>query len=298
MKILLTGSSGFVGKHFAQLAQVVPLELDGRFVDLQNPKDVEDAVAAVQPEAVVHLAAQAFVPESFRDPLETYRVNFLGTYSLLCALKTIGFAGRMLYVSSGEVYGAVADADLPVREVLPPKPLNPYSVSKVAAEALCYQWSQTERFEVVIARPFNHIGPGQSERFAISDFAKQVAEIKQGRKEPVFRVGDIDVTRDFTDVRDVVRAYLALLEAGRNSETYNVCSQREYSIRSLLTAMLKMVSIEADIVPDESRFRGNQQRRMLGSYEKLLTDTKWRPTIPMERSLADVVDYWLLGRQD
>lgn len=291
-KILVTGSSGFVGQHFSQMVPIAALELDGKFVDLLDLPRVEAAVAATRPDAVVHLAAQTFVPESFRDPLETYRVNFIGTHNLLSALKATGFPGRMLYVSSAEVYGAVPDFELPVRENHPLKPLNPYSVSKIAAEALCYQWSQTEQFEVVVARPFNHIGPGQSERFAISDFAKQIVEIKRGHKEPIFHVGDIDVMRDFTDVRDVVRAYIALLAAGRNGEIYNVCSQREYSIRSLLDTMLDMASVKATIVPDESRFRASQHRRMLGSYEKLYSDTQWRVEIPMERSLRDVLDYW------
>jgi GDP-4-dehydro-6-deoxy-D-mannose reductase len=291
-KILVTGSSGFVGQHFARMAHIAPLEMDGKFVDLLDVHGVEAAVAAIRPDAVVHLAAQSFVPESFRDPLQTYQVNFIGTHNLLGALKAAGFPGRMLYVSSAEVYGAVPDAELPVRESQPLKPLNPYSVSKIAAEALCYQWSQTEQFEVIVARPFNHIGPGQSERFAISDFAKRIVEIKRGHIEPVFHVGDIDTMRDFTDVRDVVRAYIALLATGRNGEIYNICSQREYSIRFLLTSMLEMASVQAEIVRDESRFRASQHRRMLGSYDKLHSDTQWRVEIPMERSLGDVLDYW------
>src|SRR4051812_7331317 len=210
-KILVTGSSGFVGQHFARMARIAPLEINGKFVDLLDAQGVQAAVAATRPDAVVHLAAQSFVPESLRDPLQTYRVNFIGTHNLLSALKATGFSGRVLYVSSAEVYGAVPDSELPVGENHPLKPLNPYSVSKIAAEALCYQWSHTEQFEVVVARPFNHIGPGQSERFAISDFAKQIVEIKRGHKEPIFHVGDIDVMRDFTDVRDVIRAYIALL---------------------------------------------------------------------------------------
>ena len=291
-KILVTGSSGFVGQHFARMARIAPLEINGKPVDLLDAQGVEVAIAAIRPDAVVHLAAQSFVPESFRDPLQTYRVNFIGTHNLLSALKATGFPGRMLYVSSAEVYGAVADSELPVRESQPLKPLNPYSVSKIAAEALCYQWSQTEQFEVVVARPFNHIGPGQNERFAIADFAKRIVEIKRGHKEPVFHVGDIDTMRDFTDVRDVVRAYIALLATGRNGEIYNVCSQREYSIRSLLGRMLEMASVQAEIVRDESRFRASQHRRMFGSYDKLYSDTQWRVEIPMERSLRDVLDYW------
>ena len=250
------------------------------------------AIGAIQPHAVIHLAAQSFVPKSFANPCETYEINFLGTLNLLTALKKAGFDGRFLYVGSGDSYGLVSEEDLPVVEEHPLRPRNPYAVSKVAAEALCYQWSQTEGLDAVMTRSFNHIGPGQSDSFAISDFARQVVEIRKGRQEPVIRVGDIDVTRDFTDVRDAVRAYLLLLDHGRTGEIYNVCSGAEHSLRALLTRLIELAGVEARVEQDPTRLRRAEQRRMCGSNEKLRRDTRWSSEFPMDTSLADVLDHW------
>lgn len=155
---------------------------------------------------MVSLAAITTLRESFEDQRSTYDTNFTGTLNLLMALKDSNFSGQLLFVSSSEVYGLINAGDLPVSEALSPKPLSPYAVAKMASEALRYQWSRYERFKIVIARPFNHIGPGQSERFAIADFARQIAKIKLGLEPPVNTVGDIDTTRDFTDVRDIADA--------------------------------------------------------------------------------------------
>jgi GDP-4-dehydro-6-deoxy-D-mannose reductase len=198
----------------------------------------------------------------------------------------------MLFVGSGDTYGQVSEAALPVREDHPLRPRNPYAVSKVAAEALCYQWSQTSGFEIVMVRPFNHIGPGQSPRFAIADFAKQVMEIRLGRRAPVLQVGDIDVTRDFTDVRDVVRAYGMLLEQGRNGGIYNVCSGREYRVRDLLRQLITLAGVEAMIEQDPARLRRAEQRRMVASFETLHRDIGWQPLIPMKESLQDLLNDW------
>ncbi|HLO14595.1 MAG TPA: GDP-mannose 4,6-dehydratase, partial [Anaerolineales bacterium] len=241
---------------------------------------------------VVHLAAQSSVPESFKYPRDTFEINFMGTLNVLTALQGTGFKGRMLYIGSGDVYGLLAEHELPVSEERPVKPNNPYSVSKVAAEALCYQWSQTGEYEIIMARPFNHIGPGQSERFVLPDFAKQIIEISVRRRDPVLSVGDIDVTRDFTDVRDIVRAYRLLMERGANGEVYNVCSGREYSIRSLLLKMMDIASVGAEILQDPKRLRPSEQRRIFGSFNKLRRDTGWQPEIPIEKTLIDILDDW------
>ncbi|OCX71426.1 NAD-dependent dehydratase, partial [Acidithiobacillus thiooxidans] len=256
------------------------------------PAVLTAAVAAIRPDAVLHLAAQSFVPASFENPHETFDINLYGTLNLLEALQAAAFRGRMIFVGSGDTYGQVPEAALPVREDHPLHPRNPYAVSKVAAEALCYQWSQTSSFEIVMVRPFNHIGPGQSPRFAIADFARQVTEIRLDRREPVLQVGDIDVTRDFTDVRDVVRAYALLLEKGRNGGIYNVCSGREYRIRDLLRQLLALAGIEATIEQDPVRLRRAEQRRMVASFDLLHQDTGWQPAIPMEESLQDLLNDW------
>ncbi len=289
MKLLLTGANGFVGQYVQAALPCVPLP-DG--LDLRDPAALTAAVASIQPDAVLHLAAQSFVPASFENPRETFDINLTGTLNLLEALQATGFGGRMLFVGSGDTYGQVAEAALPVREDHPLRPRNPYAVSKVAAEALCYQWSQTSGFEIVMVRPFNHIGPGQSPRFAIADFARQVTEIRLGRRAPVLQVGDIDVTRDFTDVRDVVRAYGLLLEGGRNGEVYNVCSGREYRIRDLLQQLITLAGVEATIEQDPARLRRAEQRRMVARFEALHRDTGWQPAISMEESLQDLLNDW------
>ncbi len=289
MKLLLTGANGFVGQYVQAALPCVPLP-DG--LDLRDRTALSAVVTAIRPDAVLHLAAQSFVPASFENPRETFDINLTGTLNLLEALHGAGFQGRMLFVGSGDIYGQVPEAALPVREDQPLRPRNPYAVSKVAAEALCYQWSQTSGFEIVMARPFNHIGPGQSPRFAIADFAKQVMEIRLGRRAPVLQVGDIDVTRDFTDVRDVVRAYGLLLERGVNGEFYNVCSGQEYRIRDLLQQLIAMAGVEASIEQDPARLRRAEQRRMVASFAALHRDTGWQPAITIEQSLEDLLNDW------
>jgi GDP-4-dehydro-6-deoxy-D-mannose reductase len=241
---------------------------------------------------VIHLAAQSNVPDSFADPRKTYEVNFWGTLNLLDALKVTGFRGAFLYVSSADAYGLVPETELPITEEMRLRPRNPYAVSKAAAEALCCQWSNTESMRITIARPFNHIGPGQSDRFVASDLARQVAEIKLGRRASTIEVGDIDVTRDFTDVRDVVRAYALILEEGRNGEVFNVCSGREQSVRSLLTRLLDLAGTAAEVRVVSERLRRAEQRRVRGSSEKLKQAVKWEPAIDVSDSLKDILRDW------
>ena len=292
MKLLLTGASGFVGSAVQREVDCASLILKGEAVDIRDAEKVDRAIGEIRPEAVVHLAAQSFVPQSFRDPLETFHVNFLGTFNLLQALKKYGFRGKFLFIGSADVYGAVPPELLPIKEDTPLRPRSPYGVSKTAAEALCIQWSQTEEMHIVIARPFNHIGSGQSESFVVSNFAKQIVTAKHDRQRPVFQVGDLDVTRDFTDVRDVVRAYVLLLEHGKNGSVYNICSGVERSIRSVLTKLLELSGISADIRRDENRLRPSEQRRLVGSADKLQSETGWRPEVSFEDSLQSVLQYW------
>jgi GDP-4-dehydro-6-deoxy-D-mannose reductase len=292
VKLLVTGSDGFVGNILQQFRPCVALAEEGAPVDLRDVDALKRAISSIEPEAVIHLAAQSFVPASFAEPRETYDINFTGTLNLLQALKHTGFAGRFLYVGTGDSYGLVPAEALPVTEEQPLKPRNPYAVSKVAAEALCYQWSQSEGVDLVMTRSFNHIGPGQSDRFVVADFARQVIEIRNGRRDPVIRTGDIDVTRDFTDVRDVVRAYLLLLDQGRSGEAYNVCSESERSVRDVLSRLLELAAVNARVEQDPSRLRRNEQRRMCGSNRKLRRDTGWSPEISLDTSLRHILDNW------
>lgn len=291
MKLLVTGSDGFVGSTLKRLRPCVPLALDGE-VDVRDAERVRKAVERILPEAVIHLAAQSFVPASFQNPQETYEINFLGTLNLLQALDSTGFEGRFLFVGSGDAYGSVPPEELPIDEARPLRPRSPYAVSKVAGEALCYQWSQCAKFDIVMTRSFNHIGPGQSDRFVVSDFARQVVEIRKGLRKAAINTGDIDVTRDFTDVRDVVQAYLLLLERGAPGEAYNVCSGEEHSVSEILRRLQELGGVEAQVSRDPSRLRSAEQRRMCGSPRKIQRDTGWTRDFGLDASLRDIVMDW------
>jgi len=296
-RLLVTGLDGFVGEHVrraveglrdGRLQLVMPREA----IELRDPKTIEGAIKDTRPDCVLHLAAQSFIPASVKDPEGTYEINFLGTLHLLQALKACGFSGRMLYVGSADVYGAVPDEDLPITESCPFRPRTPYGVSKAAAELLCYQWTQDQSLDIVMARPFNHVGPGQAEQFVVPDFARQVTQIRLGRREALMKVGAIDVTRDFTDVRDVVQAYLALVEHGKTGEAYNVCSGREYSIRDVLNELIQLAGIKCEIVVEANRLRAAERQRNRGSLDKLAQCTGWAPQIPLSQSLRDVLAWW------
>jgi GDP-4-dehydro-6-deoxy-D-mannose reductase len=289
MKLLVTGSSGFVGRHFRSCYGGVPFEDQDGVVDLRDTRRVQSSVATLMPKAVLHLAAQSSVASSFDDPASTFSVNFLGTLNLLQALSAAGFQGVFLYVGSADVYGRTAEADLPTRETQTLRPRSPYAVSKVAAEALCYQWSQTQSFRVVLTRPFNQIGPGQDKRFAIADFARQIVEIRRGNRQASLITGDLDVTRDFTDVRDAVRAYRMLLEKGVNGEIYNICSGQERSLRSLVVELMDIAGVQAELQMNTRRLRANEQRRVVGDPGKLRALVGWVPDIPIATTLTDVL---------
>ena len=269
-RLFVTGLSGFVGKHLqAYLAAAhtpwALLPVPHRY-DLLEPDSLGDLWPEL-PDAVIHLAGQTYVPEAFRDPARTLQINLLGTLNLLQALKARGFSGTFLYISSGDVYGQVAEAALPIHEELIPHPRNPYAVSKLAAESLCLQWGITEGWRVLVARPFNHIGPGQKDSFVIASAARQIARMKQGLQANRLEVGDIDVSRDFLDVQDVLSAYLRLLSHGEAGAVYNVCSGQEQKIRELieLLADIAQVELEIQVAGDPVRLGDTGTRRMTRS---------------------------------
>lgn len=297
-RLLITGSNGFVGSALRRYLsgspwgeRVTSCEPAPDF-DITRPDQVHDLVASARPDWVLHLAAQSHVQTSFNDPAGTFGVNLIGTVNLLQALNRTGFSGRLLYVSSADIYGQVDEADLPIVETQAPVPRSPYAVSKAATEMLCWQWRLTYGLDVVIARPFNHVGPGQSPDFALSGFARSIAAIALGRQEARIPTGDLDVTRDFTDVRDIIEAYLALLERGRAGEAYNVCSGREYRLADILQTMLERAGVRADVTPDPARMRPVDQRRVYGDHGKLTAHTGWQPQIPIGDTLDCLVEHW------
>jgi GDP-4-dehydro-6-deoxy-D-mannose reductase len=298
MRILITGDSGFVGQHTlaawpnATGLAAWGLANRGEEVSILDKAMLCAALEDSKPDAVLHLAAQSFVPESIANPELTLEVNLMGTLRLLEALKTTGFHGRMLQVGTADAYGLVPLAEMPILESRTLKPRNPYAISKAAAEALCCEWNQTESFDVLMARPFNHIGEGQAAHFSVSGFAKQMAEISLGLRPPVLSVGNLEATRDFTDVKDVVRAYALLLQKGHTGQVYNICSGQERSLQWVVDRLLKLSGLRAQLEIDSAKLRPFEQARVWGSYEKINKHTGWRPEISIDTSLLNVFHYW------
>jgi len=295
-RLLVTGSGGFVGGH---VGAAVALGLFGDAemlpwpagADLRDAAAVAAALADARPTAVLHLAAQSFVPRAFEDPAETFAINVQGTVHLLDALRRRGFTGRFLYASSGDVYGLVPEAELPVGPTRVPEPRNPYAASKVAAEQACLAFHRAEGFDAVIARPFNHVGPGQDARFVLPALARQVVAIASGAQPPVIDAGDIDTTRDFLDVRDVVGAYAAMLGAGRAGATYVVASGVERRIRDLLSRLCTLAGVEVEVRQDPAKLRPAEQRRMAGDASALRDDTGWAPRFDLDTTLSDILEH-------
>lgn len=291
-RVLVTGLSGFVGAHILQMREQILREYNAEILttaqqfDLRNQVEVARFVADTNPDDVIHLAGQSNIPAAFKDPEQTLQINVIGTLHLLQALDQHGFHGRLLYVSSGDVYGAVNVASLPMSEKQLPRPGNPYAVSKLAAEALCLQWSVKSDYDILVARPFNHIGPGQSADFVVPSIAKQIAE----SHSPVqVSVGDIDVTRDFLDVRDVIHAYFSLLKKGKSGHIYNVCSGKERRIRDLALEIAALSGKQVSFVEDPTRIRPIDHRRVCGASTLIMQDTGWTPRFGLEQTLQDIL---------
>jgi GDP-4-dehydro-6-deoxy-D-mannose reductase len=301
MRALVTGASGFVGRHLVErltadghevIAAAGPHDADaGIPIDLQDVDTLHAAFDIAQPDAVFHLAAQAFVPRALEAPGETYATNVIGTANLLQALREFTDreqqSARLLFVSSAEVYGAQPASGMPIRESTAPNPANPYAASKAAAEALVLGEVRSFGLDAVITRAFNHIGPGQSERFAVPSFASQLAAIVAG-SEPVMFVGNLDAKRDFLDVRDVAGAYVALAERGTSGEIYNVCSGTAVSMREILAELIRIAHVPVEVREDPARMRPADVPLIYGENAKLRERTQWAPQIPLRRTLQDV----------
>jgi GDP-4-dehydro-6-deoxy-D-mannose reductase len=243
----------------------------------------------VQPAQVYHLAALSSVAASFQDPTPTYQTNVMGTLHLLDALRRLAPASRTLVVSSAEVYGGLTN---PLPESTPLAPASPYAASKAAAEMIAIQHHRAYGLHVVRARSFNHTGPGQTARFAVSAFARQIARIEVARQAPVLGVGNLAARRDFLDVRDVAQAYMALVRLGAAGEVYNVCSGRAVALQALLDGLLSLAKVGIDVERDPALDRPVDVPELRGDPARLQAATGWRPEIPLEQTLADVLAYW------
>jgi GDP-4-dehydro-6-deoxy-D-mannose reductase len=311
VKVLITGAAGFVAGHMAEFLRQeepdvevfglarphgAPAEVSGRVTvieaDLLDAPGLEAAVTLAQPDRIVHLAAQSSPHKSWADPEGTLRTNVVGTLNLLEAARKCRTPPRVLLVGSSEEYGLAQPSEIPLREETPLRPNSPYAVSKVAQGYLGLQYALVHRVPVVRTRTFHHTGPGRGEIFAESSFARQIVEIELRRREPVLAVGNLDAIRDFADVRDVVRAYWAVLDRGESGEVYNVCTGRGRRIRDLLEILLKITGARVDVRIDERRLRPSDIPVLVGAPDKLFKATGWEPRIPLERTLRDLLNDW------
>ena len=260
--------------------------------DLRNARWVSEVVQQVQPDIAMHLAAWSDVGGSWQQPWATYELNIQCQLYLLEALCQIKPDCRTLIVSSNEVYGRVQPADLPIDERVPFRPHTPYGVSKLAQDMMGQQYWLSHQLPVIRARSFNHIGPGQSADFAASAFARQIAEIEAGQSAPVVRVGNLEAERDFTDVRDVVRAYWLALTLGKAGEVYNVGSGESRPVRWLLDTLLALTSHEITIATDPARLRPSDIPVSVCDNRKLIAQTGWQLQYDLRTTLHDVLTYW------
>lgn len=292
MRALVTGASGFVGRwltrHLAVRGDDV-VAVDREEADLGDADALDRLVRDASPDAVVHLAAQSSVARSFAEPVETFEVNLLGTVRLLEAVRRNAPGARFVLASSAEVYGAAAPEDLPLRESAPLRPASPYAASKAAAELATLQSHRAFGLHAVVARSFNAIGPGQSPTFALPSFAAQIATIARGEAEPIIRVGNLGAERDFTDVRDVARAYALLVDRGEPGGVYNICSGEAISLHRALEMLIETSGVDVEVRVDPDRLRPNDIPRLVGDSSRLQGDTGWRREVALTRSLADVL---------
>jgi GDP-4-dehydro-6-deoxy-D-mannose reductase len=303
MRTLITGASGFVGRHLTVAAvergaQVVGLGRDPDTAESYVQADLGDAdatrraVADVRPDAVFHLAASASVAESWRSPRETIDNNVGATLNLLEAVRAEAPGAVVVVAGSGEEYGPVPEERLPVTEDEPLRPQNPYAVSKASADLLAGFYADAHGLRVVRTRAFNHAGPGQADAYVVSAFARQIADAERaGRSELVLETGNLEPRRDFTDVRDVVRAYLLAAERGEPA-IFNVCSGISVPVADILARLAALTDVRVEGHVDASRLRKHEVMDIRGSHERLTEATGWEPAIALDRTLADTLDWW------
>ena len=292
MKALITGSAGFVGQHLAEHLsnegdEVFCSDLSLGGPDLLNPVGINGLMSKVNPDYVYHLAGQADVKASWEDPLMTFRVNAEGTLNVLqaCQLSNVK---RVLCVSSAEVYGSVQESELPITEKHIINPSNPYAASKSAAEILCKQMNSQD-LQIMCARSFNHFGPGQKENFVAAALTKRML-LAQRLDQSEITVGNLETIRDFTDVRDVVRAYRLILTKGDGGNVYNVCSGIGRKISELATTLLNKIDSELELKLDPKLHRPSDTPVLIGDYSKLHKQTGWEPHIEFDQTIEDTIE--------
>jgi len=314
MNILITGITGFAGSHLAEyiLNDHPDEKVFGIYrwrSRMENIRGIQDRIHLIEadikdmvslkrcldecrPDRIFHLAAQSFVPASWTLPSETFAINALGQINLFEAALSLGQKPRIQIAGSSEEYGLVNSNEVPMKETNPLRPLSPYAVSKVAQDMLGYQYYKSYGLHVVRTRGFNHTGPRRGDVFICSSFAKQIVEIEKQLREPVLRVGNLEAKRDFTDVRDMVRAYWLSLEKGIPGEVYNIGSEKTYTAREVLDFLLDMTDVDVKVEVDPERLRPSDVPVLLADSSKFKSLTGWAPKIPFRQSLRDLLDYW------
>lgn len=313
-KAFITGVTGFAGSYLAQHllstkrysvsgtylfeesiknVDAIKNDLDLIKVDLSDEKKISNIVKKVSPSVIFHLAALTSPADSFKNPTDTLTSNISLQVNLMEAVRKNNLLDtKILIVSSGEIYGIVKKEDLPIDEETPLRPTNPYSVSKIAQDFLGLTYFLSYKLKIIRVRPLNHIGPRQSPNFVVSSFAKQIAEIEKGKRPPVMHVGNLEAERDFTNVKDMVAAYLLVVEKGQYGEVYNLGSGTSYRISEILNKLIGMSSSRIKVEKDRNLLRPNDNPRLVCDASKFIKLTGWKPKITIEETLKDTLDYW------
>ncbi|MFH1369624.1 MAG: GDP-mannose 4,6-dehydratase [Elusimicrobiota bacterium] len=313
MKALITGITGFVGSHLAEyLLSKKDIEVWGfdrwrsnkenirdiedkvKIIecDMRDATSVESAIRKVKPDKIFHLAAQSFVPTSWHAPAETLTTNIIGELNIFEAVREVGINPWIQLAGSSEEYGMVYPEETPIKETNPLRPLSPYGVSKVGQDLLGYQYAQSYKMKIIRTRGFNHTGPRRGEVFVESNFAKQIAKIEKNKQEPVIYVGNLDARRDYTDVRDMVKAYWLSTEKCEPGEVYNICSGKDFAIKKVLEILLSYSKVKVEVKQDPDRMRPSDVEILLGDNTKFCKATGWKPEIPFEKTMEDLLNYW------
>jgi len=313
MRVLITGITGFAGSHLADYCLTKPdVEVYGTIrwrsikdnifhiedkiklyeCDIKDGVSVQSMLKKVRPHYIFHLAAQSFVPTSWHAPAETLTTNIIGEVNLFEGVRGLGIDPIIHVACSSEEYGLVYEDELPIDEKNTLRPLSPYAVSKIAQDFLGYQYYKSYGIRIIRTRAFNHTGPRRGEVFVVSTFAKQIAEIEAGIKNPVVRVGNLNAERDFTDVRDIVKAYWLAVEKCEPGEVYNISSGKSISIKKILKMLLEMSEADIEVVKDAERMRPSDVEILKGDSTKFRELTGWEPGIPLEKTLEDTLNYW------
>jgi GDP-4-dehydro-6-deoxy-D-mannose reductase len=306
MRVLTTGATGFAGGFLSEHLIEKGIEVYGtslssqdssslaqiKKLDLLDKKATEELLLEIKPDVIFHLAALTSPAESFNDPEKIITNNIIAEINILEAVRKNNISCRIMITSTAEVYGLISEKDLPVDEETPLNPGSPYAVSKIAQDFLGLQYFNAYGMDVVRIRPFNHIGPRQTTQFVVASFAKQIAEIEKKISPPLLKVGNLDAKRDFTDVRDMVRAYTLLSEKGRAGEVYNIGSGKSHKIGEILDRLLSLSKVKIDVELDPARLRPSDVPDIYSDNKKIEEETGWKPEIPLEKTLEDTLDYW------